>query len=129
MFRFSPADIKRQLKRLGLKNVDVETVDSEEVLIRASDGRVLVLPSPQVVLIKLPGGAVMAQITAAELREEQRGEEQGGQKVEVREEDVEFVAQQAGVSLEEAREALLEADGDIAAAILLIEERKRASKG
>ncbi|MET1128196.1 MAG: nascent polypeptide-associated complex protein [Thermoproteota archaeon] len=129
MFRFSPADIKRQLRRLGLKNVDVETVDSEEVLIRASDGRVLVLPSPQVVLIKLPGGAVMAQITAAELRQEQRGEEHGGQEVEVREEDVEFVAQQAGVSLEEAREALLEADGDIAAAILLIEERKRASKG
>ncbi|BES82543.1 nascent polypeptide-associated complex protein [Pyrodictium abyssi] len=127
MFRFSPSDLKKQLKRLGLKNVDVEAIEAEEIIVRQRDGKELVLVAPQAVVVKMPGGAIMMQVMA------QRVEEREAQKPEealsFSEEDVRLVAEQTGVSLEEARRALEEAEGDIAAAIMLIEERRRAAEG
>jgi nascent polypeptide-associated complex subunit alpha len=124
VFSLNPSDIKRQLRRLGLKNVDVETVEAEEVIIRSEGGKELVAYSPQVVIIKMPGGTAMIQIVAQSIEERERSIEEAPS---ISEEDVRLVAEQTGVSLEEARKALEEAGGDIAAAILLIEERKQAS--
>jgi nascent polypeptide-associated complex subunit alpha len=45
-------------------------------------------------------------------------------EVKISEDDVEFVASQAGVSREEARRALLESRGDIAEAILKLREKR-----
>ena len=123
LFRLSPTDIKRAFKRLGIK-VDVSEVKAEELIIRTMDGKELVMASPQtVLLIKMPGETVMVQAVGS--IEERSSEE----KVEISEEDVRLVAEQAGVSIEEARQALLEAGGDIAAAIMLLEERRKASLG
>ncbi|HIQ23466.1 MAG TPA: NagC family transcriptional regulator [Pyrodictium delaneyi] len=127
MFRFSPGDLKKQLKRLGLKNVDVETLEVEEIIVRQRDGKELVLVAPQAIVVKMPGGAIMMQVMAqrAEETEAQRPEDTAS----FSEEDVRLVAEQTGVSLEEARRALEEAEGDIAAAIMLIEERRQAAEG
>jgi len=123
LFRLSPTDIKRAFKRLGIK-VNVSEVKAEELIIRTVDGKELVMASPQtVLLIKMPGETVMVQAVGS--IEERSSEE----KVEISEEDVRLVAEQAGVSIEEARQALLEAGGDIAAAIMLLEERRKASLG
>ncbi len=124
MFSLNPSDIKRQLRRLGLKNVDIETIEAEEVIIKSGEGKELVAYSPQVVMIKMPGGTAMIQIVTQNIEERERSREEG---LTISEEDVRLVAEQTGVSLEEARKALEEAGGDIAAAILLIEERKQAS--
>ncbi len=124
MFSLNPSDIKRQLRRLGLKNVDIETIEAEEVIIRSGEGKELIAYSPQVVMIKMPGGTAMIQIVTQNIEERERSREEGPT---ISEEDVRLVAEQTGVSFEEARKALEEAGGDIAAAILLIEERKQAS--
>ena len=124
MFRLNPSDLRRQLKRLGLKNVDIETPEASEVVIRLADGREIVAEAPEVMIVKLPQGAAMIQVVAQNL--EERNVE-SAQALTVSEEDVRLVAEQAGVSLEEARNALIEAGGDIAAAIILLEERKKAS--
>ena len=124
MFRLNPSDIKRQLKRLGIKNVEVDTPAVEEIIVRLEDGREIVAYTPQVMIVRVPGGAAMIQVVAETLEER---EAQAGGQPEISEEDVKLVAEQAGVSMEEARQALEEASGDIAAAILLIEERKQAS--
>ncbi|KSW11360.1 hypothetical protein CF15_00370 [Pyrodictium occultum] len=127
MLRFNPNELKKQLKRLGLKNVDIETLEAEEIVIRKREGRELVLITPQALVVKMPGGALMLQAFAQQVEEREAGLETVG--AEVSEEDVRLVAEQTGVSLEEARKALEEAEGDIAAAIMLIEERKRAGEG
>ncbi|ALL00111.1 hypothetical protein Pyrde_0061 [Pyrodictium delaneyi] len=127
MFRFSPGELKRQLKRLGLKNVDIDTIDAEEVIVRRHDGKELVLTAPQVLIVKMPGGAIMMQVTAQYVEEREAGTEEPSPAFS--EDDVKLVAEQTGVSLEEARHALEEAEGDIAAAIMLIEERKQAAEG
>ncbi len=126
MFRLNPNELKKQLKKLGLTNVEVKMLEAEEIVIRLADGRELVAAAPQVMLMQVPGGAAMLQVVAESLEERQPDRSSGGE-AQVSEEDVRFVAEQAGVSLEEAREALREAGGDIAAALMLLEERKRAS--
>ena len=69
----------------------------------------------------------MIQVVATELQRRESSSSESMQ--EVSQEDVEFVAQQAGVSIEEAKQALIEAGGDLAAALMLLEERKKATGG
>ncbi len=126
MFRLNPSELKRQLRRLGIKNVDIETPDTVEVIIRLEDGRELVAEAPEVMIVRLPQGAAMIQVVTQSL-EEREPSTAGEAGATVSEEDARLVAEQTGVSLEEARRALEETGGDIAAAILLIEERRQAS--
>ncbi len=123
MFRLSATELRKQFRRLGLK-VDVEEVKAERIVVETVEGKRLVLEEPQTtLLVKLPGKTFMLQVVASGLTEEAEAAETG---IEVSEEDVRLVAEQAGVSMEEARRALEETGGDIAAAILLLEERKKA---
>ncbi len=84
----------------------MERVDAEEVIIRTPE-KEIVISNPEVSKINVMGQETF-QITG-EISERLR---EG-----VSEEDVEMVAQQAGVSLEEARE-ILEKTRDIAEAIM-----------
>jgi len=127
MFRINVGDIKKQLKRLGIKNVDVETFEAEEVTILRQDGRIFKIESPQVAILKMPNGTAMLQIIAASGIEEVSQQRAVDVSVTVSEEDVRLVAEQAKVSLEEARKALIEHKGDIAAAILALERKKASS--
>jgi len=118
------------LKKLGIKNVEIKNIDAEEVVIRTLDGREIVAPNPQVVIMEVPGTSAMIQVVATELIERTPQPEAINNvpaDTGVNDEDARLVAEQTGVSLEEAREALKEANGDLAAAIMLIEERKQAS--
>jgi nascent polypeptide-associated complex subunit alpha len=126
MFRLSPSELRRQLKRLGIK-ADIDVIDAEEVVVRRRDGKSLVISSPQVMLVRMQG-TVMLQVVGSNI-EEVKDEGEAAAAASFSEEDVKLVAEQAGVSLEEARRALEEAGGDIAAAIILLEERKKASGG
>jgi len=126
VFRFDPKELRKQLRRLGLRDVKIEPVNAEEVVIRTEEGKELAIPSPQVLLMRMKGGAVMLQVMGQSIEEREVAQEETTQ---ISEEDVKFVAEQTGVSIDEARQALEEAGGDIAAAIMLIEERKRALEG
>ncbi len=128
MFRMNPNDIKKQLRKLGIKNVNIKNIEAEEVIIRTLDGKELVAVSPNVVIMEIPGSSVMIQVLAAELREQEMETTSGDSLSMFNEEDVNLVMEQTGASKEEAIEALREAGGDIAAAIMLIEERRRASE-
>jgi len=115
MLGFNPRDLRRILKRMGLT---VEELEVEEARLVLRDGRELLVREPgSVALIKGKGQPSMIYIVGGEL-EEARREEETPKAPEFSEEDVALVAEQAGVSLEEARRALEESGGDIAAAIL-----------
>ena len=128
MFRMNPNDIKKQLRKLGIKNVNIKNIEAEEVIIRTLDGKELVAVSPNVVIMEIPGSSVMIQVLATELREQEMETASSDSLSMFNEEDVTLVMEQTGASREEAVEALREAGGDIAAAIMLIEERRRASE-
>ncbi len=113
----SPRQIARLMKKMGIEQKEVEGVKSVRILFADKEW---VIESPQVLLIK-QAGSESFQISGKRTErapDEQREAEVERPKVEIPMEDVMLVASQAGVDPEAARQALLETDGDLAAAIL-----------
>jgi len=117
MKRLSPREQRRLLEKMGLSVKPLENV--VEVQIRLTD-RVITLKNPSVQVIEVKGGGRIYQVSGEE------SEIPLVAQVEFTEEDVQLVAAQANCSLEEAREALREAGGDIAKAILILSARRRS---
>jgi len=113
---FSPRELRRLMKRLGLEMKPLEGV--LRVTIEAED-KDYIIEEPQVLVMKMRGGETIIQVMGKIVEREKPKE-----KVEISEEDIELVMSQTGASREEALKALEEAEGDIAAAILLIQARK-----
>jgi len=102
------------MKQMGLK-MD-ELGDIERVILQGR-GREIIIEGPAVTAIDVKGQR-MYQIAGGRVTE--RAVEK---KLVVPEEDILLVAQQAGVSMDRAREALEEAEGDLARAILMLTTR------
>ena len=122
MFKLGPKEFKKALKRLGIHAEVEEISDVERVIIERSGPKDLIVENPQVTLLSF-GGQTLIYI-AGEVQEVEKPKEKE-EAVQVPEEDVQLVASEAGVSLEEARAALIATGGDIAQAILLLEESKK----
>ncbi len=120
LFRMSPSELRRFMKRMGIK-VDVEEIDdADRVIIERSGSKNLVIDNPTVTIMRMKGQSII--YVMGEIREVEKTIEK---REEIPEEDVQLVASEAGVSLEEAREALEATGGDIAQAIMLLESRRK----
>lgn len=120
MFRMSPRDLKRFMKRMGIE-VDVKELSNvDRLVLMMTDGTKLFMDAPQVTLMRMGGQEILYAVGKLEKEEEHVSE-----YVDIPEEDVQLVASQAGVSLDEAREALRAAKGDLAQAIMLLEAKRR----
>lgn len=118
MARMDSRRARRMMKSLGM-NME-EFPDVVRVILQAAD-REIVIEEPAVTAIDVKGQKVF-QVTGGRVSERTVA----GVTPEVREvpeEDVQLVAQQAGVSLDKARAALKESQGDLAKAILLLSMR------
>ena len=124
----NPRKMKQMMKQMG---IDVEELDDEGVVIETGDGDDLGFDGAQVTKMDAQGQetyqivgspyavadaggatAVEGDADAAAIEAEDDADEGA-----IPEEDVELVAQQAGVSKDEAREALEAANGEPARAI------------
>ena len=121
MFAFNPRDMKRLMRQFGIR---MEEVRAERVVIDLEDGKRLIIDRPVSVLKMEQRGQPPTFFVIGEARVAEP-EEAGEGAVEISDEDVMLVAEQAGVSPEEARRALEEAGGDIAEAILRLQEGKQ----
>jgi nascent polypeptide-associated complex subunit alpha len=116
----SPKQIARMMKKMGIEQKEVK--DVKEVIFRFED-KEWYIANPQVMLIKqtgnesfqVSGKKVERGITVGESIIE---EEIEAKEIEIPMEDAALVAGQTGVSIEMAKEALRETEGDLAAAIL-----------
>jgi nascent polypeptide-associated complex subunit alpha len=93
-----------------------EMPNIEEVIFRTSD-KEIVVDNAQVAVIDM-GGQKIFQVTGNVSERELDGE---AAKVTIPEEDAQLVADQTGKSIEDAKRALEESDGDLAKAILLLQ--------
>lgn len=109
------------MKRMGLELQELAGV--EQIIIIFDDGRRLIANSPIAYLIKGKDYTMLQAM--GEFIEEKIEEKEESKEIEISEEDIQLVASQTGVSLEEAKQALKATNGDIAQAIMLIETRKR----
>lgn len=90
--------------------------DVQEVVLRTSL-KEITIENPEVSVLDMRGMKIY-QVAGGEVVEKTLE-----RKVTIPEEDAQLVAQQANVSLEEARAALEETKGDLAQAILLLSQR------
>ncbi|WP_197524307.1 nascent polypeptide-associated complex protein [Aeropyrum pernix] len=107
----NPRDLEKMMRRLGIK---VEQLSADEARIVLGSGETMVFRSPTVIVMRAKGQPPMVYLVGDYTVEKPREET----AAEITEEDVALVAEQAGVSMEEARKALEESGGDIAEAIL-----------
>lgn len=117
--RINPREQKRMMQRMGMNMDSVE--DVQQVIIRTAT-KDIVIDEPEVAILGVQGQK-MYQVIGGQVSEQvpsARGAVGAPAKPAFSEEDVQLVADQTGKSLEKAKEALIEADGDLAKAILLL---------
>lgn len=119
MFGMNPRDLQKAMKRLGIK---LEELNAVKVTVELENGEILEVEEPQVMVMRAKGQPPMLYITGDIKKVEKRAIEE--EKPQFTDEDVALVAEQAGVSLEEARRALEETGGDIAEAILKLQQNE-----
>ena len=111
--RVNPREAKRMMRRMGM-NMNAMS-DVEEVVIRTST-KELVIEEPEVAILELQGQKIF-QITGGKMTEKVMERS----STRIPEEDIRLVADQTGKSVDEARQALEESEGDLAKAILLLQ--------
>lgn len=124
MAKFDSRNARRMMQRMGMQMQEFNGVT--RVIIQ-SPGKEIVIEQPTVTSINVQGQRIY-QITGGKATERapQAAATQGmapAEKppVQVPEEDVLLVAQQAKVSMEKARETLIKCEGDLARAILILQ--------
>jgi len=114
--RVNPREAKRMMQRMGMSMDGVE--DVTEVIIRTSS-KDIVIEQPEVAILNMQGQRIY-QVVGGTVTEK-KPERTVSSKPSVSEEDVRLVADQTGKSVEEAKKALIECEGDLAKAILLLQ--------
>jgi nascent polypeptide-associated complex subunit alpha len=107
----NPRKMKQAMKKMGIAQ---QEIDATEVIIRTAD-KEIVITEPEVSKINMMGQQTY-QIVGNE------HEREIDSTPDINEEDIKTVSEQAGVSMDEAKEALLKSKGDIAQAIMDISE-------
>jgi len=114
--KISPREAKRLMQRMGLNMSPMP--DVQQVIFRTAT-KEIVVEDPEVAVISLRGQKIF-QVTGEKISEKAL---ETKPKLIIPEEDVQLVANQTGKSLEEARKALEETEGDLAKAILLLQSQ------
>jgi len=110
--RVNPREAKRMMQRMGLSMDAIS--DVEQVVIKTR-GKEITIEEPEVAIMEVQGQKIF-QVTGGKITEKVAKRE-----LIIPEEDVQLVADQTSKSLEEARKALEECQGDLAKAILLLQ--------
>lgn len=104
--------MERQMKKMGMAMKDLDNV--KEVIIRMED-KELIFSNPEVSIMNVMGQEtyqVTGEVVEVEIEEE----------LVIPDDDIEMVASQANVSKEDAENALIECNGDLAEAILKLSQ-------
>jgi len=107
----NPRKMQQMMKQLGIQQVDIPAT---EVIIKTED-KEIIITNPSVAKVNMMGQETF-QISG-EIEERELSSQ-----VEISEEDIKTVMEQAGVSREEAEKALEDNKGDLAEAILQLKK-------
>lgn len=118
MRRVDARQARRMMQQMGMKVSEIP--DVQQVIIKTPD-REITIERPSVAVLNMRGQQIFQVVGQPTERTPEA--QPPPQKPAVAEEDAQLVAQQANVSLEEAKRALEETSGNLAQAILLLQSR------
>ena len=121
MRRFNPRQAKRMMDRMGMDTREMPEV--KEVIFRTSE-KELYVKNPSVTAIEIQGQKLF-QVGGEGLEERELSAVEEAAKPSVSEEDAQLVAEQANVSLEEAKATLESTGGNLAQAILVLTSKRK----
>lgn len=107
----NPRKMQQMMKRMGIAQQDI---DATEVIIKMRDKQI-VITNPQVAKVNMMGQQTFQVVGDFH-------EESLDTKPEIKEEDIQTIVEQTGVTSEKAKEMLEKHEGNIAAAIMEIQE-------
>ncbi|MHC1605242.1 MAG: nascent polypeptide-associated complex protein [Candidatus Methanofastidiosia archaeon] len=107
----NPRKMQKLMKQLGMKQKEIEAL---KVIIETPKGN-LIFENPQVTETQVQGQSTFQIVGKYTLQNREE---------EITEEDIKLVSEQAKVSKEKALEALKEAKGDLAQAIVELENKR-----
>jgi nascent polypeptide-associated complex subunit alpha len=107
----NPRKMAQMMKRMGIQQTEIDAI---EVIIRTPD-KELVIPNPQVSKVNMMGQETLQITGDIQEREIETAPS-------ISEEDIKTVMEQANVSEEEAKAAIEENKGDLAAAIMSLQK-------
>ncbi|NHJ05493.1 MAG: Nascent polypeptide-associated complex protein [Candidatus Heimdallarchaeota archaeon] len=110
----NPRDLQKMMKKMKMQELN----GVEEVIIRFADHELFI---PNAEVTKMMMGGESYQITGNSKRRDRTDVEVI--EIEISDDDIALVAAQAGVSEQEAEDALLESEGDIAKAIMFLKTK------
>lgn len=110
----NPRNAKRMMQRMGMNMGEMPEV--KEVIFKTNN-KEIVVENAQVAVIDM-GGQKIFQVTGEVSERDIEGEPS---RVIILDEDAQLVADQTGKSVDDARRALEESNGDLARAILLLQ--------
>ena len=105
------------MQRMGMS---MDAVDDVEQVIIRTRSKDIVIEQPEVAILNMQGQKVF-QVAGGTVTEKVATHAAGTSKPVVSEEDARLVADQTGKSVDEAKKALIECEGDLAKAILLLQ--------
>ena len=106
-----PMNIQQMKKMMKQMGINIEEINATEVIIRTPNEE-LIFKNPSVTKVSGRGMEVFQVIGSYEVVK----------KVEISEEDVKLIMEQANVDEETARKALIEANGDLAEALMKLQK-------
>ncbi|XRO74709.1 nascent polypeptide-associated complex protein [Methanocaldococcus sp. 28A] len=121
--KVNPRMLKKMQKMMKDFGMETEDLNPKKVIF-VFDDEEWVFEEPKVQVMDILGVKTYSITGKPKKVKKENMEEEEDVKVEITEEDVELVAKQCNVSKEEARKALEKCNGDIAEAILKLEEEK-----
>src|SRR6266581_2760836 len=110
--KMNPREQQRMMQKMGLQ---VQKMDDITRVIMETSTKRIIIENPEVATVTVQGQTIY-QVGGGTLREEGIG---GGS-----DEDAKLVASQAGVSIEQASNALRQSNGDLAQAIILLKQKR-----
>ncbi len=116
--RMNPREQRRMMQRMGMNMDSIPNVEQVIIKTRNKD---ITIEQPEVAILEMQGQKIF-QVIGGKVTE--KAPEHGAfsaSKISVSEADVQLVADQTGKSVDEARNALEECEGDLAKAILLLQ--------
>ena len=116
--RMNPREQRRMMQRMGM-NMD-SVPDVEQVIIKTGS-KDITIEQPEVAILEMQGQKIFQVIGGKVTEKAPERTVPSASVVSVSEADVQLVADQTGKSVDEARNALEECEGDLAKAILLLQ--------
>lgn len=111
--KVSSREANRMMQKMGMQ---VQQLDDVTRVIMETPSKRIIIEGPEVATVTVQGQTIY-QVGGGSIKEETVGQSSSV-------DDAQLVASQAGVSQEEAAEALKKSGGDLAQAIVLLKQKK-----